>query len=572
MAGGARRSRTRSGSRRGRACRGSSSCSSPRRGSTRTRPSAAPSARASGPNGRSTSYVASLSFRTVTYKALCAADQLAAFYADLRDPALEIPFGIFHQRFSTNTAPSWERAQPFRALCHNGEINAIQGNVNWMRAREGRLGSDDDSLYAPVVDPGGSDSAMLDNVLELLVRGGRDVRHALAMLVPEAWEGNVELDPAVRDFYRYHSGLCEPWDGPAALVFTDGRVVGAALDRNGLRPLRYAVGGDLVVCASEAGVADLPEGPVRRGKLGPGEMLAVDPVRGLEENAALKRRLAARAPYGEWLERGLVRGSCGSPVAVPEEELTARQAAFGYTQEDLRAVMRPTAAHAHEPTSSMGDDAALPPLAGRARPLYAFFRQRFAQVTNPPIDHLRERFVFSLRTLLGDRSPILVESPEAAAGIELESFFLYPDALARLDAERIDATFAPEEGLVAALERVVAEAEASVRAGRGMLAALRRVRRPRPRARSRSCSPSAPSTSTSSPRSCGRSRPSSSRATSRARCTTSHACSATAPRRSAPAWRWRPWPRSPTPTSSAPTGPRPTRRRRATAGRSRRAS
>jgi glutamate synthase (ferredoxin) len=415
------------------------------------------------------SYVASLSFRTVTYKALCAADQLASFYADLRDPALEIPFGVFHQRFSTNTAPSWERAQPFRALCHNGEINAIQGNVNWMRAREGRLGSDDDSLCAPVVDPGGSDSAMLDNVLELLVRGGREVRHALAMLVPEAWEGNVELDPAVRDFYRYHSGLCEPWDGPAALVFTDGRVVGAALDRNGLRPLRYAVGGDLVVCASEAGVADLPEGQVRRGKLGPGEMLAVDPLRGLEENAALKRRLAARAPYGEWLERGLVRGSCGTPVAVPDEELIARQAAFGYTQEDLRAVMRPTAAHAHEPTSSMGDDAALPPLAGRARPLYAYFRQRFAQVTNPPIDHLRERFVFSLRTLLGDRSPILVESPEAAAGIELESFFLYPDALARLDAARIDATFAPEEGLVAALERVVAEAEASVRAGRGML-------------------------------------------------------------------------------------------------------
>jgi glutamate synthase (ferredoxin) len=415
------------------------------------------------------SYVASLSFRTVTYKALCAADQLAAFYADLRDPAVEIPFGIFHQRFSTNTTPSWERAQPFRALCHNGEINAIQGNVNWMRAREGRLGSDDDSLYSPVVDPAGSDSAMLDNVLELLVRGGRDVRHALAMLVPEAWEGNVELDPAVRDFYRYHSGLCEPWDGPAALVFTDGRVVGATLDRNGLRPLRYAVGGDLVVCASEAGVMDLPDGPVRRGKLGPGEMLAVDPKCGLEGDAALKRRLAARAPYGDWLEQGLEIGSCGSPVPVPGEDLTARQAAFGYTQEDLRTIMRPTAAHAHEPTSSMGDDSALPPLAGRARPLYAFFRQRFAQVTNPPIDHLRERFVFSLRTLLGGRSPILVEGPEAARGIELESFFLYPDALDSLDAERIDATFAADEGLAAALDRIVGEAEASVRAGRGML-------------------------------------------------------------------------------------------------------
>jgi glutamate synthase domain-containing protein 2/glutamate synthase domain-containing protein 1/glutamate synthase domain-containing protein 3 len=415
------------------------------------------------------SYVVSLSFRTVTYKALCAADQLAAFYDDLRDQALEIPFGIFHQRFSTNTAPSWERAQPFRLLCHNGEINAIQGNVNWMHAREGRLGSDDDALLAPVVDPRGSDSAMLDNVLELLVRGGRDVRHGLAMLVPEAWEGNAELDPAVRDFYRYHSGLCEPWDGPAALVFTDGRVVGATLDRNGLRPLRYAVGGDLVVCASEAGVMDLPDGPVRRGKLGPGEMIAVDPERGLEENATVKRRLAARAPYGVWLAQGLLRGSCGEPLPVPEEDLTARQAAFGYTQEDLRTVLRPTAAHAHEPTSSMGDDTALAPLAGRARPLYSFFRQRFAQVTNPPIDHLRERFVFSLRTLLGGRSPILVEGPSAARGMELESFFLFPDALAGLDAEHLDATFSPDEGLEAALGRVVAEAEAAVRAGRGML-------------------------------------------------------------------------------------------------------
>ncbi len=414
------------------------------------------------------SYVASLSFRTVTYKALCAADQLAAFYADLRDPAVAVPFGVFHQRFSTNTAPSWERAQPFRLLCHNGEINAIQGNVNWMHAREGRLGSDDDALLAPVVDPRGSDSAMLDNVLELLVRGGRDVRHSLAMLVPEAWEGNAELDPAVRDFYRYHAGLCEPWDGPAALVFTDGRVVGATLDRNGLRPLRYAVGSDFVVCASEAGVADLA-GPVRRGRLGPGEMLAVDPERGLEENAAVKRRLAARAPYGEWLERGLVRGSCGSPIAPSDADLTPRQAAFGYTQEDLRAILRPTASHAHEPTSSMGDDTALAPLAGRARPLYSFFRQRFAQVTNPPIDHLRERFVFSRRTLLGGRSPILVESAEAAAGIELPSFLLYPDGVERLDTERLDVTFAPDEGLERALDRIVAEAEAAVRAGRGML-------------------------------------------------------------------------------------------------------
>ncbi len=419
--------------------------------------------------GSISSYVASLSFRTVTYKALCAADQLAAFYADLRDSTLEVPFGIFHQRFSTNTAPSWERAQPFRLLCHNGEINAIQGNVNWMRAREGRLGSEDDALLSPVIDPSGSDSAMLDNALELLVQGGREIDHALAMLIPEAWGASIGLDPDVRDFYRYHSGLCEPWDGPAALVFTDGRVVGATLDRNGLRPMRYAVGGDIVVCASEAGVMDLPEGPVRRGKLGPAQMIVVGPDRGLEEDTAIKHRLAARAPYGEWLERNLVQMSCGEPVPVPEVDLTPRQAAFGYTQEDLRAILRPIGSHAHEPTSSMGDDTALPPLAGRARPLYSFFRQRFAQVTNPPIDHLRERFVFSLRTLLGDRSPILYEGPEAAGGLELDSFFLYPSAVEELDAVRLDATFAPDEGLESALDRLVASAETAVRAGRGML-------------------------------------------------------------------------------------------------------
>ena len=415
------------------------------------------------------SYVASLSFRTVTYKALCAADQLAAFYPDLLEPALAVPFGIFHQRFSTNTTPSWERAQPFRFLCHNGEINAIRGNVNWMRAREGNLGSADDELLHPVVDESGSDSSMLDNVLELLVRGGRDIRHSLAMLVPEAWEGNVELDPEVRDFYRYHAGLCEPWDGPAALVFTDGRVVGAALDRNGLRPMRVAVGGGLVVCASEAGVTDLADGPVRRDRLGPGQMIAVDPEHGLEENHAIKQRLARRAPYGAWLEQSLRRISSGTPVEPPAGELTRRQAAFGYTQEDVRLVLRPIGAHAHEPISSMGDDSALPPLAGRARPLYSFFRQRFAQVTNPPIDHLRERFVFSLRTLLGERSQILTEEPGLVQGVEVESFLLFPDALGQLDATRLDATFAPDEGLERACERLGDEAEAAVRAGNGML-------------------------------------------------------------------------------------------------------
>jgi glutamate synthase (ferredoxin) len=413
-------------------------------------------------------YIASLSFRTVTYKALCAAEELARFYPDLSDPSLAVPFGIFHQRFSTNTEPSWERAQPFRLLCHNGEINAIQGNANWMRAREGNFGSEDDELLHPVIDETGSDSAMLDNALELLVRHGRDVRHALTMLVPEAWEANPELDSKLRDYYRYHSLLVEPWDGPAGLVFTDGRVVGATLDRNGLRPLRYAVCADgLVVCSSEAGAVDLSgRGTVRRGRLGPGQMIAVDPERGFEENAAVKERLADRRPYGRWLADGLHTESVGTPVEPPEGDLTSRQAVFGYTREDVNVILRPVAGRGHEPTSSMGDDTALPLLAGRARPLYSYFRQRFAQVTNPPIDHLRERHTFSLRCILGGRAPLLTEGPETARGAELESFFVYPDFIDdRLN--RLDATF--ESDLEGACRRLADDAETLVRSGRTAL-------------------------------------------------------------------------------------------------------
>jgi glutamate synthase domain-containing protein 2/glutamate synthase domain-containing protein 1/glutamate synthase domain-containing protein 3 len=413
-------------------------------------------------------YIASLSFRTVTYKALCAADQLASFYTDLDDPTLAASFGIFHQRFSTNTTPSWERAQPFRLLCHNGEINAIQGNVNWMRAREARLGSDQDALLAPVLDEAGSDSAMLDNALELLVRGGRDVRHALAMLVPEAWEGNEELDESLREFYRYHSALLEPWDGPAGIVFTDGHVVGAALDRNGLRPLRYAVVEDgLVVCSSEAGAVPLPDGArVRRGKLGPGQILAVDATGGgLQENRAIKQYLAVRRPYGTWNAAGLRQVSPGDPVEPPADDLTARQVAAGFTREELAVVLRPMAGHAHEPTSSMGDDTALAPLAGRARPLASYFKQRFAQVTNPPIDHLRERRVMSLRTLLGARAPLLSEVAEAAHVVELESFFLFPSSLAELPLSPLDATFDGAEGLETTCARLAVEAEEAVDRG-----------------------------------------------------------------------------------------------------------
>jgi glutamate synthase domain-containing protein 2/glutamate synthase domain-containing protein 1/glutamate synthase domain-containing protein 3 len=416
-------------------------------------------------------YAVSLSYRTVTYKALCAADHLADFYADLRDRELAVPFGIFHQRFSTNTGPTWERAQPFRLLCHNGEINAVRGNVNWMRARAGRLGFGDPLLDASPLDESGSDSAILDNALEAIVRGGRDVRHAIAMLVPESWELNPVMPEEIRDFYRYHAGLVEPWDGPAGIVFTDGRVVGATLDRNGLRPLRYAVvEGGLVACASEAGAVPLPDGgPVARGKLGPNQMLTVDPERGVEAGPGIKFRLARRRPYGQWLAEGIRRVGPGEPVAPPEEDLSARQVLAGYTREELSLVLRPVGTSGHDPVSSMGDDTALPPLAGRARPLASYFRQGFAQVTNPAIDHLRERLVMSLRTVLGARAPLLSEGPEAARLIELESFFLYPSTLDELEPALLDATFDAAEGLRAACERLVGEAVDAVSGGSELL-------------------------------------------------------------------------------------------------------
>ncbi|MGZ4462819.1 MAG: glutamate synthase-related protein [Gaiellaceae bacterium] len=417
-------------------------------------------------------YVASLSFRTVTYKGLVAADQLGHFYLDLQNPEIEIPFGIFHQRFATNTTPTWERAQPFRFLCHNGEINAVRGNVNWMRAREHRLGSFDDAALVPLIEDPEADSRTLDNALELLVRGERDVRHALSMLIPEAWEGNPELDEEVRDFYRYHACLVEPWDGPAGVIFTDGHIVGAALDRNGLRPLRTAIRSDgIVVCASEAGILEIPDGvTAKRGKLGPGQMIAVDPENGgFLESDYIKKRLARYLPYGRWLEENLVAGSIGEPCEAPADDLLRRQVAFGLTREELSIVMRAIGSSGHEPTSSMGDDSAIAPLANRARLLPGFFKQRFAQVSNPAIDHLRERVIFSLRTLLGERAPILTEGPEAAKLIELESFFLFPSALDELGAVRLDATFDGQEGLRGACERLGSEATALAEQGSALL-------------------------------------------------------------------------------------------------------
>ncbi len=428
-------------------------------------------------------YVASMSFATVTYKALCAADQLAAFFPDLSDPLFTAPLALFHQRYSTNTSPSWERAQPFRLLCHNGEINTIQGNVLSMRGRGTDLGGislGSAETLCPVLDENGSDSSMLDNAAEVLVRAGRSLPHALSMLVPEAWEEDGDMDPALRDFYRYHACLTEPWDGPAALVFGDGRIAGARLDRNGLRPLRFAICEDgLVYCGSEAGLVDLAgRGQVRRGKLGPGQMLVVDTAFGeVLEDGQLDAELARRRPYGDWLATHLAVGGVGEPVAPPEQDPARRQVAFGYTKEELTAVLRPMATSGHEPTSSMGDDTAAAPLANRPRPVFGYLKQRFAQVTNPPIDHRHERVVMSLTTRIGPRGPLLRDRPDSAALIELPSFLLYPSGLERLAAGpwravELDATFPVEEGpegLGRACRRLASEAEGMVRRGAGVV-------------------------------------------------------------------------------------------------------
>ncbi len=445
-------------------------------------------------------YAASCSFLTVTYKAMADADQLGAFYPDLSDERFTSALAIFHSRFSTNTAPSWERAQPFRTLCHNGEINTIDGNLNLMRAREGQFVSGQLSvdgvdwappeLLPPVIDHDQSDSAKLDAALELLVLGGRDLRHAQAMLVPQVWEGARDLEPAVRDFYRYQSCLVEPWDGPAGLIFTDGTRVAAGLDRNGLRPLRYHVCEDgTVVASSEVGAVttslptDDPDhhGRVRRERLGPGQMLCVDPAEGgLQEDREIKLRLGARAPYGRWLADRLTPVRAGQPVEGVPGDLLQRQLAFGITKEEIISILRPMATQGRETTSSMGDDTPIEALSHVRRPVSHFLKQRFAQVTNPPIDHYRESEVMSLRTLLGPRASILTETPQAAELIELGSFFLYPEGLQRIvlspdlpfGVQAVDATFPVTDGpggLAAALERLGREAVDHVRRGAGVV-------------------------------------------------------------------------------------------------------
>ncbi|RMH46164.1 MAG: glutamate synthase large subunit, partial [Alphaproteobacteria bacterium] len=431
-------------------------------------------------------YICSLSCRSVIYKGMMLAEQVAEFYPDLKDQRFESAFAIYHQRYSTNTFPEWWLAQPFRMLAHNGEINTLKGNLNWMKSHEIRMASsyfgDLAEDIKPIVPKGSSDSAALDAVFEVLVRAGRSAPMAKTMLVPESWSRQaVELPKAWRDMYAYCNAVIEPWDGPAALAMTDGRWVCAGLDRNGLRPMRYVVTGDgLLIAGSEAGMVPTDEATVReKGALGPGQMIAVDMQEGvLCHDAEIKDRLAASHPFGEWVEK--ITDLNASMRDLPErpmfegEELKRRQVAAGHTLEEIEQILMPMAEDGKEAVASMGDDTPQAVLSDQYRPLSHFFRQNFSQVTNPPIDSLREYRVMSLRTRFGNLKNVLDADSSQTEILELESPFVanaefeemmrvFGDAV-----EVIDCTFPAgggENALRDALQRVRAEAEDAVRSG-----------------------------------------------------------------------------------------------------------
>ena len=477
-------------------------------------------------------YIASLSCTTVVYKGLLAPNELARFYLDLADPGFTSAFALFHQRYSTNTFPSWALAQPMHLLAHNGEINTLQGNHNWMQAREEALVSPlwGDELHdlLPIIQPEGSDSAQLDNALELLTRSGRDLLHSVHMLVPPAWEQNPELGAAQRAWCEYHAGMLEPWDGPAALAFSDGRFVGAALDRNGLRPARYTLTSHgLLILASEAGVVPCEAHEVvEKGRLGPGEMIAVDLQHGvLLRNSEIKAALAEHQPYQEWVDTHLIRlsecsipvpqtggprnegdeaggrnilnghdtlnghGTAGHPAwsaGIDDESgtymdadtLFRRQQLFGYTNEDIEFVLQPMLAESKDPVWSMGDDTPLATLASQTRSIADYFHQRFAQVTNPPIDPLREQIVMSLDCYLGPRKSMLTETALHAQLLHLETPLLSESQLEMIrhlkdfPTKTLNVTFENAAGpatLESALERLEHEAIAAVAQGVSLL-------------------------------------------------------------------------------------------------------
>ncbi len=436
-------------------------------------------------------YIASLSTRTIIYKGMVIAEHLALFYKDLQDERTESALALVHARFSTNTFPSWELAHPFRYLAHNGEINTLRGNINWMMARRHSmtsklLGADLDKLW-PLIGDGNSDSATLDNCLELLVAGGYSLPHALMMMIPEAWSDNSLMDPDRRAFYEYHAALMEPWDGPAAIAFTDGRQIGATLDRNGLRPARFFVtDDDHLVMASEAGVLDVPdERIVRKWRLEPGKMLLVDLERGrIVDDDELKAEIATAKPYQRWLDKTQIKIETlpdeVAPMPPPHDVLLDRQQAFGYTQEDINFFLKPIALSGEDSIGAMGRDTPLAVLSERPKLLFDYFQQRFAQVTNPPIDSIREALVMSLVSLVGPR-PNLLDLKTGGKHIRLE---LHKPILTNVDLEKIrriedntNGTFRTStisvcypahkgaKGMANALDKICRSAEQSVRGG-----------------------------------------------------------------------------------------------------------
>ena len=444
-----------------------------------------------GEENASTFYIPSLSCRTVVYKGLVLAAQLTNFYRELSDPDVVSALCLVHQRFSTNTFPSWQRAHPYRYIAHNGEINTLRGNVNWMHARQSLLASplfgDDLKKLFPIIEPDGSDSANFDNALELLLQAGRSLPHAMAMLIPEAWAGNPPMKPEKRAFYEYHACMMEPWDGPAAVAFTDGRIIGATLDRNGLRPGRYVVThDDVVIMASEAGVLDVaPEQVKMKGRLQPGKMFLVDTVEGrIVADKEIKQRLASQQPYAEWVKDNQITMSQlpePSRTHPPDPEtLLRRQRAFGYTDEDLKMILSPMASAGEEPIGSMGTDTPLACLSDQPQPLFNYFKQLFAQVTNPPIDPIREEMVMSLISYIGSERNILEEAPENCHMLKLEHPLLTNrelEKLRRVSVGDLLATTLPalfrasegEAGLKRALDELCRRASLSVKAGYSLL-------------------------------------------------------------------------------------------------------
>ena len=438
--------------------------------------------------GVSQLYIASLSCRSIIYKGMMLAEQVAEFYPDLQDERFESSFAIYHQRYSTNTFPQWWLAQPFRMLAHNGEINTLKGNVNWMKSHEIRMASGAFGEMAedikPIIANGASDSAALDAVFEVLVRAGRNAPMAKTMLIPESWSKQaIELPQAWRDMYSYCNSVMEPWDGPAALAMTDGRWVCAGLDRNGLRPMRYVVTGDnLLIAGSEAGMVPIDEATVReKGALGPGQLLAVDMAEGkLYHDVEIKDKLAASQPFGEWV--GKINELDDALASVTEQplfegaELRRRQIAAGYTIEEIEQILAPMAEDGKETLASMGDDTPSAVLSKKYRPLSHYFRQNFSQVTNPPIDSLREYRVMSLKTRFGNLKNVLDESSAQTEILVLDSPFVGNSQFKELTNQfnaslvEIDCTF-PADGdpraLQSSLQRVRSEAEDAVRSGAG---------------------------------------------------------------------------------------------------------